>query len=89
MQTAEYDITWDALALGELAAGDFDVARKVDLVEERIQRLAVHQVRGGVSVLRDEDGAVGLADALDVRGEVVAALRERNDILGRTATADG
>ena len=42
-----------------------------------------------MAVLRDEDGAVRLAHAPDVCGEVVAALRERNDILGRTATADG
>ena len=42
-----------------------------------------------MAVLRDEDGAVCLADAPDICGEIVAALRERNDILGRTATADG
>ena len=74
-------------ALRELAAGDFDVAGKLHLVEDAVQLLGIDEVRGGASVLRDEDGAVRFPHAVDVQGEIVAALRERHDILGRTATA--
>ena len=38
--------------------------------------------------MRDEDGAARLVYAGDVRGEVVAAFRERNDILARTVAAN-
>ena len=48
----------------------------------------VDEVRGGASVLRDEDWSVRLADTPNVHREVVAAFRERDDVLGRTATAN-
>lgn len=39
MEAIENNILRNALALGEFAAGDFDVAGKFDSVEELVQRL--------------------------------------------------
>ena len=88
MEPIKDDVVCDAIALGELTAGDLDISGKLHAVEEVVQRLCVHEIRGGASVLRDEDRSVRLADTPYVHLEVVSAFRERNDVLGRAATVN-
>ena len=53
MEPIKHLIVWYPLALGEFSAGYFDVAGKLDAVEEVVEGFGIHEVRGGASVLRD------------------------------------
>ena len=65
---AKYLIAWNPLTLGEFAAGDFDVAGKLNAIQQGVQRFGIDEVRGGAAILRDEDGAVPLGRARGRRG---------------------